>query len=102
MKTELGKWELSKERVVACDDNDNDFSYTVFTVYDGNGNIVATEEYGASRRNVRLVALLPDMLTELGNILRQAQANPFLSVGMLIEHHSKLNELKAKINEVLK
>lgn len=37
-----------------------------------------------------------EMLAALQNVVRQAEANPFLSVGMLVEHHSNIRALVAR------
>lgn len=43
--------------------------------------------------------LITDMYEELLNVLKQAEANPFLSVGMLLEHHSKIKEVLATVTD---
>lgn len=46
--------------------------------------------------NLRLIAAAPDLLAELENVLHQAEVNPFLCVGMLIEHHSNVRAVIAR------
>lgn len=43
-----------------------------------------------------LVTAAPEMLAELKSIVDQSERNPFLAIGMLVEHHSKIREVIAK------
>lgn len=62
------------------------------------GKIIA-QFYGrrdVAEANARLYAAAPEMLEALLNVVKQAESNPFLAIGMLLEHHSEIRAVIAK------
>lgn len=52
-----------------------------------------------SQKQADLFASSPSMLNELLNLVNQAEQNPFLSIGMFLEHHSRIRQIIAKLQD---
>lgn len=68
-------------------------------IKDASGLGVALVSGGAANPSeiARLIAEAPSLLAELKNVVAQAETNPFLAVGMLLEHHSNIRAIIARV-----